>query len=392
MMDLTLTKEQQAFRVELRQWLAANLASDWDGDRFRGPIDDAENFKLQHGWERKLNDGGYSGLHWPKAYGGRGKTIVEQYVFMEELGRVAAPEGINSIGRELVGPILLDAGTEEQKQRFVPKIISADEIWCQGFSEPNAGSDLASVQTFARRDNDEWVINGQKVWTSYAQFSHWCILLCRTDRNAPKHKGMTLFLVPTDSKGIEIRSLRQITGRQEFNELFLTDLRIPDDWRLGPVNEGWRVANRVLAFERGTTRLYRQARFAHELNALARLVLSGVGNAHAEKTRIFGRLHARLEILRQHNLRIISRIAAGHRIGPEASLQKLSWSILHQDIMADAGELLGEAFLHHPAAVRFREAYLQVRAETIYAGTSEIQRSIIADRVLNLPRPRMEAS
>ncbi|WP_417683766.1 acyl-CoA dehydrogenase family protein [Roseibium sp.] len=391
-MDLNLTPEQLAFRADLRGWLADNLAPDWDGDRYRGPTDDGENFSLQHAWERRLHEGGYSGLHWPTAYGGRGKGIVEYFILMEELGRVAAPEGINSIGRELVGPVILDAGTEEQKQRFVPRIIAAEDIWCQGFSEPNSGSDLASVQTFARRDGEDWVINGQKVWTSYAQFSNWCILLCRTDRSQPKHKGMTLFLVPTDQQGLDVRSLRQITGRQEFNELFLTDMRVPDSLRLGPVNEGWQVANRVLAFERGTTRLYRQARFAHELNALARLVLDGAGNPMAEKVRILGRLHARLEILRLHNLRIVSRIASGQAIGPEASLQKLSWSTLHQEIMADAGELLGEAFLEHPAAERFRETYLQARAETIYAGTSEIQRSIIADRVLNLPRARKEAN
>ncbi|MBO0344253.1 acyl-CoA dehydrogenase family protein [Roseibium sp. CAU 1637] len=389
-MDIRLTPEQEAFRDGLRIWLSSNLEQDWDGDRYRGPTDDVENFALQHAWERKLHEGGYGGLHWPTAYGGRGLGIVEYFVLMEELGRVAAPEGINSIGRELVGPIILDAGTEAQKRRFIPRIISADDIWCQGFSEPNSGSDLASVQTFASRTDDGWVINGQKVWTSYAQFSNWCILLCRTDRTVPKHKGMTLFLVPTAQDGLEIRSLRQITGRREFNELFLTEMRIPDSLRLGPVNEGWQVANRVLAFERGTTRLYRQARFAHELRGLARLVLSGAGNKRADKALLFGRLSARLGILRQHNLRIVSRIAAGEAIGPEASLQKLNWSILHQDIMADAGELLGDAFLEHPAAERFRETYLQARAETIYAGTSEIQRSIIADRVLKLPRARKE--
>lgn len=390
-LDVRFSPEQEAFRVRFRTWIADNLDPAWDGDRFRGPADDAANFALQLGWERKLHEGGYSGIHWPTAYGGRGKGIVEYFILMEELGRAAAPEGVNSIGRELVGPIVLDAGTEAQKQRFIPRILSAEDIWCQGFSEPNSGSDLASVQTYAARDGDGWVINGQKVWTSYAQFSNWCILLCRTDRSAPKHKGMTLFLVPTDREGLDIRSLRQITGRQEFNELFLDDLNIPDDLRLGPVNEGWQVANRVLAFERGTTRLYRQARFAHELAALARLVLQDAGTPEPDSARILGRLHARLEVLRQHNLRIVSRIAAGEPIGPEASLQKLSWSLLHQEMMAEAGTLLGEAFLTHPAAERFRETYLQSRAETIYAGTTEIQRSIIADRVLRLPRARREA-
>lgn len=390
-LDISFTAGQEQFRGRFRGWIADTLDPRWDGDRFRGPTDDAENFDLQRSWERALHDGGYSGIHWPKAYGGQGLGIIEYFIVMEELGRVAAPEGINSIGRELVGPILLDSGSEEQKQRFVPRILSVQDIWCQGFSEPNAGSDLASVQTFARREGDDWVINGQKVWTSYAQFSNWCILLARTDRDAPKHKGLTLFLVPTDHKGLTIRSLRQITGRREFNELFLDDMRIPDSLRLGAINEGWQVTNRVLAFERGTTRLYRQARFAHELKALAHLASSAAGDAAADTALIVGRLHARLERLRMHNLRIVSRIAAGEAIGPEASLQKLAWSHLHQDMMADAGELLGEAFLNHPAAERFRETYLQSRAETIYAGTSEIQRSIIADRVLNLPRSRTEA-
>ena len=386
-MDIAFTPEQDAYRARLREWLDDNYDPHWDGDHFRGPRDEAQNFALQADWERKLHAGGYNGIHWPKQYGGQGLTIVEHFIVMEELGRLAAPEGINSIGRELVGPILLDAGTEGQKARFVPRILSLEDIWCQGFSEPNAGSDLASVTTHARRDNEGWVIDGQKVWTSYAQFSDWCILLARTDRDAPKHKGLTLFLVPTDTPGLVIRPLRQMTARQEFNELFLDGVRIPDDYRLGPVNEGWQVTNRVLAFERGTTRLYRQARFANELRALAARAERSEAAAGDEAV-TFGRLHAGLQVLRQHNLRIVSRVAAGAKIGPEASLQKLAWSHLHQDIMRAAGDVLGEAFLTEPAAERFRETYLQSRAETIYAGTSEVQRSIIADRVLNLPRPK----
>lgn len=377
-MDISLSKEQTAFQKRFREWLGTALV-----EHGPAPLKEAEAFAHEARWERLLHSGGWSGIAWPREYGGRGHGIVEHYLVMEALGAAMAPEGINNIGRELVGPIILAAGTEQQKRRFIPEIVSCSEIWCQGFSEPGSGSDLASVSTRAVRNDDVWRINGQKVWTSYAQYSQWCILLARTDPDAPKHKGLTLFLVPMNAAGLDCRPIRQITGKETFCEVFLKDVEVADEYRLGPVNEGWQVANRVLAFERGTTRLYRQARFASELRDMIRLL----GN-NAEPQMI-GRLHARLEVLRAHNLRIVSQVAAGFAIGPEASLQKLSWSVLHIDMLRDAQEMAGSAFLADDSWKQYRHAYLQAQAETIYAGSTEVQLSIIADRVLDLPRPAL---
>ncbi len=374
-MDISLSKEQAAFQQRFREWLDAALVQHGPA-----PSNEAEAFAHEARWERRLHSGGWSGIAWPRDYGGRGHGIVEHYLVMEALGSAMAPEGINNIGRELVGPIILAAGTEQQKRRFIPEIVSCSEIWCQGFSEPGSGSDLASVSTRAMRNGNAWRINGQKVWTSYAQYSQWCILLARTDTDAPKHKGLTLFLVPMNATGLDCRPIRQITGKETFCEVFLKDVEIADEYRLGPVNEGWQVANRVLAFERGTTRLYRQARFASELRDMIRLL----GDSAAPE--VIGRLHARLEVLRAHNLRIVSQVAAGFAIGPEASLQKLSWSELHIDMMRDAQEMAGPAFLADDCWKPYRHAYLQAQAETIYAGSTEVQLSIIADRVLDLPR------
>ncbi|MGR3493656.1 acyl-CoA dehydrogenase family protein [Citreimonas sp.] len=392
-MELTLTPNQVAFRDRLRGWLPGALADharaadkarrDHEAVQGTPPTGhDAEalDFAAEIAWERRLHDAGWSGLHWPEDYGGRGLGITEHYLAMSELGAAMAPEGANNIGRELVGPILLARGSEDQKRRFVPRIVACDDIWCQGFSEPQAGSDLAGVRTRARRDGDTWRIEGQKVWTSYAQHAQWCILIARTDTDAPKHKGLTLFLVPMDAPGLTCRPIRQITGKHTFNELFLDDVAVTDDLRLGPVDEGWSVAMGVLAFERGTTRLYRQARFAEELRRMTALL-----GDRADPARI-GRLHARLEVLRAHNLRIVSRVSAGERIGAEASLQKLAWSELHMDMLRDAQEMAGTDFLAHEDWAGFRYAYLQAQAETVYAGSTEVQLTILADRILNLPR------
>lgn len=385
-MDIRFTPDQENYRRQFRRWLDANLPR---GSSHAPPaFDEDKDVIFQKEWERLLYAGGYSGIAWPKEYGGQGLTLAEHYIVQEELGRSAAPEGINSIGRELVGPIMLAVGSEEQKRHYVPRLLRLDDIWCQGFSEPNAGSDLASLQTRADPDGGDWVISGQKVWTSYARHSNWCILLARTDRAASKHKGITLFLMPMDVPGITVRPLRQITGRSEFNELFLDEVRVPDTLRLGAVNDGWRVANGVLGFERATTRLYRQARFMHELRLLIALAERRVPNRLKETDfrRRIASVYAELEIVRYHSLKVVSRVGNGGKIGPEASLQKLAWSEAHQRLAALAVDLLGEEFISGDDAAPFRQIYLKSRAETIYAGTSEIQRNIIADRVLELSR------
>lgn len=388
-MDVSFTPEQNAFRASFRQWLETNLAPDWGGPLYTGPEDDAANATLQRNWERKLYAAGYQGLHWPKEYGGQGLSIIEHLIVQEELGRVSAPEGINTMGKELVGPILLKMGTEEQKRHYIPRILNIDDIWCQGFSEPDAGSDLAGLRTRAEADgNGGWILNGQKVWTSFAHQADMCILLARTDPEAPKHKGLTLFLVDVRSPGVTVRPLRQITGRTEFNEVFFDNVRVPAGRNLGAVNDGWNAAVGVLGFERATARLYRQARFLAEFRQLVESLTRRREKADnpyfRHKT---GALYSELQMLRLLNLKTASRIVNGKGIGAEASIIKLFWSELHQRIATFAADVFGDGFvLGEAEAARFRFLYLHSRAETLLAGTSEIQRNIIAERMLQLGR------
>lgn len=387
-MDISFTLEQESFRRTFRRWLKDNLAPDWGGLRFTGPDDDRANAELQKAWERKLYAAGYQGIHWPKEYGGQGLTLVEHLIVNEELGRMSAPEGINTMGKELVGPIILKMGTEEQKRHYIPRILNIDDIWCQGFSEPDAGSDLASLHTRAVLDGDDWVINGQKVWTSFAHQADMCILLARTDPDAPKHRGLTLFLLDMRLPGVDIRPLRQITGRTEFNEVFFDNVRLPRAMHVGAINDGWNAAVGVLGFERATARLYRQARFLAEFRQLALSLVKHpekAGNPYFRQK--VGTLFSELQMLRLLNLKTASRVVNDKGIGSEASIIKLFWSELHQRISEFASDVFAEDFvLDAPDAERFRFLYLHSRAETILAGTSEIQRNIIAERMLQLGR------
>jgi alkylation response protein AidB-like acyl-CoA dehydrogenase len=393
-MDLRFTKEQEAYRLQARDWIAENLAKHRSGGQGLAD-DDAAAARYNRDWERLLHAGGYAGVAWPVAYGGQGLSIVEHLIVSEELGRAGAPEGLNIVGTELTGPMLLKAGTEEQRRRFLPRILSADEIWCQGFSEPGAGSDLASLRAIARRDGDGWVITGQKVWTSNAYFSDWCLFLARTNPEVPKHHGLTIFLVPMNSPGIDVRPLRQISGRSEFNEIFLDEVRVPASNIVGDADQGWRIATQVLSIERGTNRLYRQSRFMFELQQLV-LQSAGAVDGLDEKLadewfrqRLAG-IYCELAIFRFHNLKLVSRVAAEDQIGAETSFLKLFWSQAHQALSSLAIDMLGDEALSQGqdsiAQGYFQDLYLQTRAETIHAGTVQIQKNIIAERLLGLPR------
>jgi alkylation response protein AidB-like acyl-CoA dehydrogenase len=384
-MDIAFTPSQRRYGEAVRIWLRENIPVQWrDGALVGQPTEDDERVFLTE-WERRVYAAGYSGIAWPAEYGGQGLTMVEHYIASVEMGRVAAPESINTIGRELVGPILLAVGSEAQKKHYIPRILKIEDVWCQGFSEPNAGSDLASLKTSAKRDGDDWIINGQKIWTSYAHFATHCILLARTGQNAKPHGSITLFIVDMSAPGIDVRPIRHMNGLQHFNEVFFTDVRVPDHMRIGPVDGGWTVAVSVLGFERATTRLYRQARYINELQALGRMAAArGEGDAVKGK---LGKIGAELEILRYHNMQFVSRIASGKPIGEEASLLKLSWSQAHQELSGLATEILGSDIDADTAeAERFRQIYFTARGETIYAGSSQIQRNIIGERVLGLPR------
>ncbi len=393
-MDLNLTTEEQQFRDELRAWLTVHTPRNWE--HRRGESVDA-HFTFLRRWQHTLYEGGWAGISWPREYGGRGASLMEQVIFWQEMALAAAPPMANVLGLGLVGPTLIAFGTEAQRARFLRKILSAEEIWCQGFSEPNAGSDLASLQTEAQRDGDHYVINGQKVWTSYGWAADWCELVVRTDPAAPKHKGLTVLLVDMRSPGVEVRPLRQMTGETEFNEVFFRDVRVPIENVVGNVNQGWEVAIGTLMHERGTFGAGLQIIYKRNMDrliALSRTVQRN-GRPAAEDPVIRQKLaqcYAEVEIMRANQMRAFSRISATGVPGPEGSIQKIFWSELNQRLQQVAQELLGpygQLEADDPRAIdhgAWSYGYLRARGNTIEAGTSEVQRNIIGHFVLGLPR------
>lgn len=396
-MDFRYTQAEEQFRREVRGWLHANLPVGW-GSTFKEPEDEAARFAFRLSWERKLHAGGWSGVSWPREYGGRGGTLVEQTILQEELALANAPEFVNIIGRNLTAPTLMAHGTEAQKQRFLPKILSSEEIWCQGFSEPNSGSDLASLRCRAVMEGDEFVLNGQKIWTSFAQYAQWCFVLARTGPTVPKHQGISFILLDMATPGITIRPLVQITGETEFNEVFFDDVRIPKANLVGELNQGWRIAMTTLTYERGPEEaLPRQVRFRRDLDSILQIAATprADGSRPADDPALRQKLAASyidLELMRLAGLRSFSRLLNGESIGPEASVNKLYWSEMYQRMTETAIEVAGEAGAlmpgdpDAPAGGAFPLKFLQSRAMTIYSGSSEIQRNIIAERVLGLPR------
>jgi len=393
-MDLNLTTEEQQFRDELRAWLEANSPQDWDQWREK-PIE--ESFEYLRAWQRKLYEGGWAAVSWPKEYGGRGASLMQQAIFWEEMARVEAPPMVNSLGLGLIGPTIIAYGTDAQKKRFVPKILSAEEIWCQGFSEPNAGSDLAALQTEARLDGDHYIVNGQKVWTSYGWVGNWCEVVVRTDAEVAKHKGLTVLLVDMKSKGFEVRPLRQMTGESEFNELFFRDVRVPVENVLGKVNDGWNVAVSTLMHERGSYGARLHLLFKRSINRLIELSRTFQKNGRAAAQdpltrQKLAQCYAEIEIMRWNQMRAFSRISATGIPGPEGSIQKIFWSELNQRVQQIAQEMMGpygQLLAGDSHAVDkgiWAYGYLRTRGNTIEAGTSEVQRNIIGHFVLGLPR------
>jgi alkylation response protein AidB-like acyl-CoA dehydrogenase len=393
-MDLNLTTEERLFRDELRVWLEANSPKDWDQWREK-PIE--ESFEYLRAWQRKLYEGGWAAVSWPQEYGGRSASLMQQAIFWEEMARVEAPPMVNSLGLGLIGPTIIAYGTQAQKERFVPKILSAEEIWCQGFSEPNAGSDLAALQTEARLHGDHYIVNGQKVWTSYGWVGDWCELVVRTDAEVAKHKGLTVLLVDMKSKGVEVRPLRQMTGESEFNELFFRDVRVPVENVLGKVNDGWNVAVSTLMHERGSYGARLHLLFKRSINRLIELSRTFQKNGHtaaqdAVTRQKLAQCYAEIEIMRWNQMRAFSRISATGIPGPEGSIQKIFWSELNQRVQQMAQEMMGpygQLLAGDSHAVDrgiWSYGYLRTRGNTIEAGTSEVQRNIIGHFVLGLPR------
>ncbi len=388
-MDLRFTPEDEAFRAEARAWLAENLRGDFAALRGRGgPGDEHTGVEGRQAWERRLGEAGWTGLGWPREHGGRGASLVEEVIFHEEYARAGGPGRVGHIGEQLVGPTILAFGTEAQKRRFLPGILSGDALWCQGYSEPNAGSDLAGVQTRAVREGDGWAITGQKIWTSLAQTADWCFVLCRTDPAAPKHRGLSYLLVPMRQEGITLRPITQMLGTSEFCEVFFDRARTAAENVVGPVNGGWKVAMATLAFERGVSTLGQQIGFENELRQVIAAAEARGATRDPDVRRRLADARIGLRIMRLNALRTLSAARRGE-LGRAALVNKLYWATWHRDLGKLAMDVLGpEAeILAGPTyeLTPLQRLFLFSRADTIYAGTNEIQRNVIGERALGLP-------
>ncbi|MET1002172.1 MAG: acyl-CoA dehydrogenase family protein [Acidimicrobiia bacterium] len=392
-MDFRDSPSEAAFRAEVRAWLGDHLTGDFAALGSGGGPADETGWDVRLEWERLLGRDRWVGVSWPLEYGGRGAGVAQQIVFNEEYARANAPARISFFGEGLFAPTLIQFGTDEQKQRFLPKIQAVEELWCQGFSEPNAGSDLANVQTRAALDGDEWVITGQKVWTTLAHRADWCFVVCRTDPESTSHHGLSYLLCPMHQDGVEVRPLRQLTGSSEFNEVFFDSARTAKENVLGPVGEGWKVAMATLGFERGTAFLSQQLAFEHELAHLIDVAKkNGARDDVAVRDELAGS-YARLQVMRYNGLRMLTNLVQRGSLGPEASVGKLFWTTWHRDFGETAMKVLGTDALQilddRNGAYdldELHQTFMASRAETIYAGSSEIQRNIIGERVLGLPR------
>ncbi len=380
-MDLTFNEQETAFRDELRAWFAANPP----GEEPAG--DEDAHYAWRRDYQRRLAEGGWAAVHWPPEHGGRGATLTQSAIFYEELGRSGAPLPANVLGLLLAGPTIMTWGSQEQQDRHLAPILTGEEIWCQGFSEPDAGSDLAALKTRAVKDGDEWVITGQKVWTSGAQYSKWCMLVARTDPQAPKkHQGLTYFLMDMEQPGIEVVPLRQITGEAEFNELFIDGARVSDVNVLGGVGNGWKVALTTLMNERSGLAFFLQVRLRQLLDQLiAEADARGLLEDPVVADRL-GDLHLRAEVLRLTAYRGLTAIEQYGQPGPEGSLTKWMWSETNKQLTQFAADLLGPSAL--TTGNRWAYELLRARGNSIEGGTTEVLKNIVAERVLGLPRMR----
>ncbi|HEX2039496.1 MAG TPA: acyl-CoA dehydrogenase [Acidimicrobiales bacterium] len=401
-MDVRYPPEAEEYREKVQAFLAEHLPADWKGI---GALhkEEARQFTLE--WRRTLHDNNLLAVSWPKEYGGAGLTPLEQVVIAEEFAKAGVPQGtINDLfSIQMVGNTIIQWGTEEQKRHFLPRILSGEDVWCQGYSEPNAGSDLANLACKAELDGDEWVINGQKIWTSAGHLANWIFVLCRTDATAPKHRGITFVLCPMDQPGIEVRPIRMISGESEFNEVFFTDARTPKENVIGEVNNGWPVAMTLLGYERGEAAAVLPIRFRTELDRLTELAKERGKHADPLIRQRLAWCHSKVEIMRYLGMRALTAWLAGGHPGPEAAITKLNWSEYHKTVTELALDILGSDALApsgKPALAAFQTdepgspnssaswvgTFLNARAGTIYAGTSQIQRNIIGELVLGLPK------
>jgi alkylation response protein AidB-like acyl-CoA dehydrogenase len=390
--DLTLSPSEEAFRDELRAWLEENHPGD-------PPPGDEEGFAFRRRWQGKLHDAAYAGLSWPKEYGGRGATLVEQAIFSEEMVRATAPSPANILGLAMGGPVVITHGTDEQKQRFLEPILSAEEIWCQGFSEPEAGSDLASLKSRAVKKNGEWLVTGQKVWTTFAHVAKWCMLVARTDPDAPKHQGLTYFIMDMEQDGVEVKPLVQITGESEFNEIFMEEARIPEENVIGGVGNGWTVAITTLMNERTGIAFASQALVQMQLRRLIELAGAtrrdgGTALDDPQVRERIAQLFIEAEVLRLTAYRGLTQIMKQGFPGPEGSLGKWHWAEVNQGLTELAMDIQGpysqlaQGSEYAIDDAQWQYYFLRSRANSIEGGTTEILKNIVAERVLGLPKLR----
>ncbi|WP_249869687.1 acyl-CoA dehydrogenase family protein [Oceanobacillus saliphilus] len=387
-MDISYSKEHEEYREKVRHWLLDNIPESNNG-RY--------TYQQRLDWEKVLFNGGYSATTWPPEYNGQGKDQVFQVIFNEESARLNSPRGANFVGKVIVGPTLLEFGTESQKNRYLSKIASGEENWCQCFSEPNAGSDLASLRTKAEYKNGKWIINGQKIWASNAKFADYGILLARTDSDAPKHKGITLFILPMNTEGITINSLKQMSGEEDsFSEVFFDDVVLEGDCVVGGVNNGWNVAMRAFSYERGGDTIEKAAAFHQELLDL--IEISGELESKNDRTiksssyfrQNIAKMYTEVMVLKYLGLKSVNKLINNEKITTESSVNKLYWSEYHKRFGELAMEVLGcESPYWGEEDVKwgaFHHIFIKSRSETIYAGTSQIQKNIIAERILGMER------
>ncbi|MGV1047469.1 MAG: acyl-CoA dehydrogenase family protein [Solirubrobacterales bacterium] len=392
-MDLTLSPSEEEFRDEVRSWLQENIP----GPEPEGGLDEVMSFRRE--WQLKLHAAGWAGISWPQEYGGRGATLIEQAIFVGEAAAQEAPSPANVLGLAMGGPVVIAHGSDEQKQRYLEPILTGEEIWCQGFSEPESGSDLASLKTRAVKDGDEWVVTGQKVWTTFAQYAKWCMLVARTDPDAPKHQGLTYFLMDMEQDGVEAKPLVQITGEGEFNEVFMEEARIPDANVVGGVGNGWGVAITTLMNERAGLAFGAIAQIQNSLDRLAKLaaeVREGGGSAAEDSyyRQRLAQLYIEAEAMRLGAYRGLTKTMQSGIPGPEGSLGKWQWADINQALTELALEIegayapLARGAEHAVAGGAWQYGFLRSRANSIEGGTTDILKNIIAERVLGLPRLR----
>ena len=390
-MNFDFTEAEEVFRKEVRAWLEANLPDDLRGKAFAASRADVDEVRRLRAWQKTMAEAGYVGMDWPREFGGRGAPITEMVILYQEMARAESPQIVNRGGVSMLGPTLMKLGSPEQQKRFLPRIRTAEDLWCQGFSEPNAGSDLANLQTRAVLDGDHFVVNGQKVWTSMGHVADWCFLLVRTDPAAAKHKGISFLLVDMKTPGITVRPLRQITGEAEFNETFFDNVRVPKANLVGKINEGWSVAITTLAYERDLLTFIRHISLRNALHRLVKMVQARGKNTDPLVRQKIAELWIGEQALQLNGYRSLTKILRGGAPGPEGSTSKLFWSWLDQELALTATQVIGPysqiaAGSWAPDDGQWQFYELLARGSGIRAGTTEILKNILSERVLGLPK------